>query len=115
MKSTHGIFSSQFVGAYVAAHDDLRSQSPVELEANATPASITGMNISDEDKDKILDLVLDDAHSWDVAFWFYDSQCTDSVKEQLKGGGLDAFMQQCVGGPTPEKIYNYYEKLSDVL
>ncbi|TIC57852.1 threonine synthase [Wallemia mellicola] len=87
--------NSQFLAAYVAAHDDLRSQSPVELEANATPASITGMNISDEDKDKILDLVLDDAHSWDVAFWFYDSQCTDSVKEQLKDGGLDAFMQQC--------------------
>ncbi|TIA91974.1 hypothetical protein E3P99_00809 [Wallemia hederae] len=110
--------NSQFIAAYVSAHDDLRTQSSVELEANATPSSITALNLSDQDKEKILDLVLDDAHSWDVAFWFYDSQCSDSVKQQLQSGGhsgLDAFMQQCVGGPTPQKIYDYYDKLVEVL
>ncbi|TIA70999.1 hypothetical protein E3P91_02790 [Wallemia ichthyophaga] len=87
-QGTRCMANSEFIVGYVSAHEDLRGEATVDL----------GGNLSDEEKDSVLDLVLDDSHTYDVAFWFYDTQCTDSVKNQVRKGGmggLDAFMQQC--------------------
>ena len=69
------------------------------------PALASGLVAAQGDVTKILDLVENDTYDFGSAAWFYATQCTESVKDELRSGGQqgwEAWLTQCVGVSSTE-------------
>ena len=76
---------------------ELRESALAIIGGNATA---DGDELSDEDKDKVLALVMPDKYSFASAAWFLTTQCEASVREGLaKDGddGYEAYLTECIG------------------
>lgn len=70
------------------------------------------------DLDRILDSVLGDEYSFAAAAWFYDTQCTQEVKEGVKTGGeqgWEEFVTGCVETTVTADRKGYWVRACEAL
>jgi hypothetical protein len=84
------------------------------------PNASGAINTSDEVKDKILELVLDDAHGLASAAWFYSTKCGDNrdVVEGLQAATLDGwerYITDCVETTVTDERRALWQRTLDVL
>ena len=115
-QGTRSMANYQFIGSYVSSKSELLSQlNNVDLQENSSPSEVISLNLNDDQKEEMLNLVTDDNHTYDVAFWFYVNQCTSQTKSKVQNGDVKAFLTECVGGPSPQKLVNYFNELVGIL
>lgn len=71
-----------------------------ELKSQMASIGGSATSLSDVQKDAVMGLVLGDEYTWATAMWFYETQCTDAVKQGVLNGGKagwEVYLTSCVG------------------
>ncbi|KAM0286968.1 hypothetical protein ACHAQH_000652 [Verticillium albo-atrum] len=90
----------------------------LQKEAEGIAAGAGADSLTDEQKNKILDLVLPDEYSWASAAWFLTTQCDAGVRTALQTGsreGLDKYLSECVGTEVTDDRVAYWQRAKDAF
>ncbi|KAF6837598.1 hypothetical protein CPLU01_02951 [Colletotrichum plurivorum] len=86
-----------------------------ELKANATEiagGATNGTQLSDDQKNKVLDLVLGDDYAWGSGPWYLATECDDDVRKGLAEGTVRGFTlyMDCIGTSATEDRIEYWTR-----
>lgn len=82
------------------------------------PEDIDAEELSDDQKNDILELILPDEYAWGSAAWFYTTQCDPSVRQALAAGteeGLSTYLVDCVGTTLTDERVEYWERAREAF
>ncbi|ETS86699.1 hypothetical protein PFICI_00527 [Pestalotiopsis fici W106-1] len=77
-----------------------------------TQVAALGTITTDDGKNQLLDLVVDDQYNFGSGPWFYSTQCTDAQRTALQKGDDDGFAQYmaCVGVTVTDDRNAYWTR-----
>ncbi|PNH43529.1 hypothetical protein VD0004_g3978 [Verticillium dahliae] len=90
----------------------------LRAEAESITAGVGADSLTDDQKNKVLELVLPDKYSWASAAWFLTTQCDASVRAALQSGsreGLDKYLSECVGTEVTDDRVAYWQRAKDAF
>ncbi|KAM0332227.1 hypothetical protein ACHAQA_002502 [Verticillium albo-atrum] len=90
----------------------------LEITGGTGGSAPDAASLTDEQKDKILELVLPDEYAWGSAAWFLTTQCDASVRTGLQAGtqdGLTKYLSECVGTEPTEDRIAYWQRAKDAF